>query len=174
MNNFLKKPAGIAGLTILLILLDQFTKYLAVLFLKGQEPFVILPGIFELHYLENRGAAFGMMQGQRTFFLIIGVLVFVGVIYLFHRMSDDSRFWPIRLIAIAILAGAWGNMLDRIRLSYVVDFFYFKLIDFPIFNVADIYVSVATVILIVLVLFYYKDEDLNHLLKNSKEKESKS
>lgn len=65
-------------------------------------------------------------------------------------------------------------MLDRIRLAYVVDFFYFKLIDFPIFNVADIYVSVATVVLILLVLFYYKDEDLNHILKNRKEKESKS
>ena len=65
-------------------------------------------------------------------------------------------------------------MLDRIRLTYVVDFFYFKLIDFPIFNVADIYVSVATVVLILLVLFYYKDEDLNHILKNKKEKESKS
>lgn len=65
-------------------------------------------------------------------------------------------------------------MLDRIRLAYVVDFFYFKLIDFPIFNVADIYVSVATVVLILLVLFYYKDEDLNHILKNRKKKESKS
>ena len=65
-------------------------------------------------------------------------------------------------------------MLDRIRLAYVVDFFFFKLIDFPIFNVADIYVSVATVVLILLVLFYYKDEDLNHILKNRKKKESKS
>ena len=65
-------------------------------------------------------------------------------------------------------------MLDRIRLAYVVDFFYFKLIDFPIFNVADIYVSVATVVLILLVLFYYKDEDLNHILKNREKKESKS
>ena len=174
MNNFLKKPAGIAGLTILLVIFYQFTKYLSVLFLKDQDPFVILPGVFELHYLENRGAAFGMMQGQQTFFLIIGILVFAGVIYLFRHMSEEPKFWPIRLIAIAISAGAWGNMLDRIRLAYVVDFFYFKLIDFPIFNVADIYVSVATVVLILLVLFYYKDEDLNHILKNRKEKESKS
>ena len=80
MNNFLKKPVGIAGLTVLLVIFDQFTKYLAVLFLKDQDPFVILPGVFELHYLENRGAAFGMMQGQQTFFLIIGILVFAVVI----------------------------------------------------------------------------------------------
>ena len=174
MNQFLKNPVKIAVLTVLLVIFDQFTKYLAVLFLKGQDPFVILPGVFELHYLENRGAAFGMMQGQQTFFLVIGILVFIGVIFLFCRMSEDSKFWPIRLIAIAILAGAWGNMIDRIRLSYVVDFFYFKLIDFPIFNVADIYVSVGTAVLILLVLFYYKEEDLNHLLKNPKEKGSKS
>lgn len=98
MNNFLKKPAGIAGLTVLLVIFDQFTKYLAVLFLKDQDPFVILPGVFELHYLENRGAAFGMMQGQQTFFLIIGILVFAGVIYLFRHMSEEPKFWPIRLI----------------------------------------------------------------------------
>ena len=163
MNNFLKKPAGIAGLTVLLVIFDQFTKYLAVLFLKDQDPFVILPGVFELHYLENRGAAFGMMQGQQTFFLIIGILVFAGVIYLFRHMSEETKFWPIRLIAIAILAGAWGNMLDRIRLAYVVDFFYFKLIDFPIFNVADCYVTAGAILLAVLILFVYKDEELGFL-----------
>ena len=80
------------------------------------------------------------------------------------EMLVDKKFWPIRLIAIAILAGAWGNMIDRMLYAYVVDFFYFKLINFPIFNVADIYVSVGTVILVVLVLFYYKDEDMDRLL----------
>ena len=73
-------------------------------------------------------------------------------------MSENEKFWPLRLIAVCILAGAWGNMIDRIRYSYVVDFFYFKLIDFPIFNVADIYVSVGPAVLIVPVLFYYKEK----------------
>ena len=80
-------------------------------------------------------------------------------------MSREARYWPIRLIAVCILAGAWGNMIDRLRLGYVVDFFYFKLIDFPIFNVADIYVSVGTAVLAVLVIFYYKEEDLDRMLK---------
>lgn len=164
MNKFLCRPWGIGFLTILLVLLDQWTKELAVRFLQGQEPFVIWDGVFELHYLENRGAAFGMLQGQQWFFLIIGIIVFAVVLYLFHNMSRDEKFWPLRLIAVCILAGAWGNMIDRVRLSYVVDFFYFKLINFPIFNVADIYVSVGTAVLILLILFYYKDEDLNHLL----------
>lgn len=165
MNKLLCRPWGVALGTALLVLLDQVTKYLAVLFLKDQEPFVIWDGVFELHYLENRGAAFGMLQGQRGFFLLIGVAVFLAAIYFFRYMSEDRKFWPLRLIGMGILAGAWGNMIDRLGLSYVVDFFYFKLIDFPIFNVADIYVSVGTAVLAVLILFYYKDEDLNRLLE---------
>ena len=164
MNRFLCRPWGLGLLTCLLVLLDQWTKVLAVHFLKDQDPFVIWDGVFELRYLENRGAAFGMLQGQQWFFLVIGILVFAAVLYLFRHMSCDGKFWPLRLIAVCILAGAWGNMIDRIRLSYVVDFFYFKLIDFPIFNVADIYVSVGTAVLVVLILFYYKDEDLSRLL----------
>ena len=111
-----------------------------------------------------------MLQGQRTFFLVVGVIVFAAVIYLFCHMSKDPKFLPIRLIAVAVLAGAWGNMIDRMAYAYVVDFFYFKLINFPIFNVADIYVSVATVILVVLMLLYYKDEDMDRLLVKKEKK----
>lgn len=165
MNKFLYRPWGIGLLTACLIALDQWTKYLAVKFLKGQDPFVIWDGVFEFHYLENRGAAFGMLQGKQTFFIVIGIAVFAFAIYLFRNMSKEKRFIPIRLLIIAILAGAWGNMIDRICYSYVVDFFYFKLIDFPIFNIADIYVSVATVVFMFLILFYYKDDDLNQLIE---------
>ncbi|MBS6395547.1 MAG: signal peptidase II [Clostridiales bacterium] len=172
MNKFLCRPWGIALLTAVLVLLDQWTKMLAVQFLKDQEPFVIWDGVFELHYLENRGAAFGMLQGRQIFFFVTGIIVFAAVIYLFLHMSKDQRFLPIRLIAVFVLAGAWGNMIDRVRLSYVVDFFYFKLIDFPIFNVADIYVSVGTAVLIVLILFVYKDEELDGLLEKRKGKKS--
>ena len=168
MNRFLCRPWGIALLTILLVVLDQATKGLAVRFLKGQPPFVLLDGVFEFRYLENRGAAFGMLQGQRAFFLTIGIAVFLGALYFFRYMSESARFWPLRLIAVGVLAGAWGNMIDRLRLSYVVDFFYFKLIDFPIFNMADIYVSVGTAALIALMLFYYKEEEFDLLLEKKK------
>ena len=156
---------------VLLIALDQWTKALAVKHLMNQQPFVIWDGVFELHYLENRGAAFGIMQGQQVFFLVIALVVLLAVVYLFCKMSKDAKFVPLRLIAIAVLAGAWGNMIDRVRLGYVVDFFYFKLINFPIFNVVDIYVSVGMVILALLIFFYYKDEDLACLLQG-KEKRS--
>lgn len=164
MNRFLCRPRGILLLTFVLVALDQISKGLAVRFLKGQDPFVLWEGVFEFRYLENRGAAFGMLEGQRMFFLLTGVLVLVVVFYVLRHMSKEARYFPLRLIAVGILSGAWGNMIDRLRLSYVVDFFYFKLIDFPIFNVADIYVSVGTAVLVVLVLFYYKDEELSQLL----------
>lgn len=171
MNRWLYRPHAIALTAIGLILLDQVTKEFAVRFLKGKAPFVIWEGVFELRYLENRGAAFGMLQGQRFFFLISGLVVFGAALWFFRYMSKDKKFWPLRLIAVFILSGAWGNMIDRLRLSYVVDFFYFRLIDFPIFNVADIYVSVGTAVLAALILFYYKDEDLNVLLEKRKRRE---
>ena len=171
MNKQLCRPWVIAVLTVLLVALDQWTKYLAVLFLKDQDPFVIIDGVFELHYLENRGAAFGIMQGQQVFFLVIALIVLLAVVYLFCKMSKDAKFVPLRLIAIAVLAGAWGNMIDRVRLGYVVDFFYFKLINFPIFNVADIYVTVAAFMLVVLILFFYQEEDLNRVFSKKKEQE---
>ncbi len=168
MNKYLCRPWVIAMMTLLLIFFDQVTKGLAVRFLKGQEPFVIWDGVFELRYLENRGAAFGMLQGHQAFFLFTGLLVFAAALYFFRHVSADRKFFPIRMIAVFILAGALGNMADRLRLSYVVDFFYFRLIDFPIFNVADIYVSVGTAVLAVLILFYYKEEELNRLLDGRK------
>ena len=144
---------------VLLIALDQWTKVLAVKHLMNQQPLVIWDGVFELHYLENRGAAFGIMQGQQVFFLVIALVVLLAVVYLFCKMSKDAKFVPLRLIAIAVLAGAWGNMIDRVKLDYVVDFFYFRLIDFPIFNVADCYVVIACILFVVLILFYYKDDN---------------
>ncbi len=174
MNRLLRNPIFIAVLTLLLIGLDQFSKALAVRYLMGSDPLVLWDGVFELRYLENRGAAFGLLQGQRTFFLVIGIVVFIVVLFLFRYLSPERRYWPLRLIAVFILAGAWGNMIDRIRNGYVVDFFYFKLIDFPIFNVADIYVTVGTAVLILLVLFYYKDEDLNDILVKRPKKEKQS
>lgn len=168
MNKYLCRPWVITLMTLLLIFFDQVTKGLAVRFLKGQEPFVIWDGVFELRYLENRGAAFGMLQGHQAFFLLTGLLVFAAALYFFRHVSADRKFFPIRMIAVFILAGALGNMADRLRLSYVVDFFYFRLIDFPIFNVADIYVSVGTAVLAVLILFYYKEEELNRLLDGRK------
>ena len=77
----------------------------------------------------------------------------------------ERRFLPLRICAVFVMAGAWGNCIDRITLNYVVDFLYFKLIDFPIFNVADIYVTVAAFAVAILICFYYKDGDFERIMR---------
>lgn len=150
-----------ALLSVLLVGLDQLTKYLAVVYLRGKEPFVILQGIFELRYLENRGAAFGILQGKKPIFIIITILVMMLLVYVFIRIPLEKHFYALHGICIALFAGAIGNFIDRMTLDYVVDFFYFSLIDFPIFNVADIYVTCAMFVFVILFLFYYKEKDID-------------
>ena len=170
-TNFHWKRAGFALISfILLILFDQWTKSLAVANLMNQEPFVIVKDVFQLRYLENRGAAFGMMQGQQTFFVISALIAVVVITYVYFKLPWEKRFHPLRAVVLFIAAGAVGNLIDRLILGYVVDFFYFELIDFPIFNVADIYVTCATIILALLILFYYKEDELDCLFPKKKEK----
>lgn len=153
-------------LILLSVMLDQFTKHLAVIHLKEQEPFVIFKDVFELQYLENRGAAFGLLQNQQVFFFISVVIISIVIGWFYIRVPMNRRFFPLRLCAVFIMAGAVGNCIDRVLQRFVVDFLYFKLIDFPIFNVADIYVTVATFSLAFLLLFYYKEEDLDLIYRS--------
>ena len=113
---------------------DQWTKWLAVIKLKDSDPFVLISGVFELNYTENRGAAFGMLQDQRIFFLIMTVIVLVGLAFLFYRMPFERYYLPLRGLFVVFAAGTIGNLIDRLFLGYVVDFFYIRLIDFPVFN----------------------------------------
>lgn len=146
-------------LLFLLTGLDQFTKYIAVAKLKGKSDFIIWENVFELHYLENRGAAFGMLKNQKLFFVFIAIVIVTLIIYALIKIPAQKHFLPADILLVVIAAGALGNMIDRIRFNYVVDFFYFSLINFPVFNVADIYVTVGTAVLIIMILFYYKEDD---------------
>lgn len=155
-------------LLFILVAIDQFTKKIAVIKLKNQPAFNIIDGVLEFNYLENKGAAFGMLQNQKVFFVFVAV-VFLGVIvFVLFRAPAEKKYIRLHLMLVMIAAGAIGNMIDRLRLDYVVDFIYFVLINFPIFNVADIYVTVATAILIIQVLFVYKENDFNFLSFNQK------
>ena len=157
-----------AGVSVcILVFLDQFTKQIVVQQLKGQSAYVLIRNVFQLEYLENRGAAFGLFQNQRIFFYISVLVISLVVIWFYGKVPMEKKYLPLRICAVLILSGAFGNCIDRIRLNYVVDFFYFKLINFPIFNVADIYVTVAAFLLIVLVLFYYKEEELERVFHRS-------
>ena len=161
MNSKDRKKNSLYGVltTVALIALDQFTKLLAIVKLKNQEPFVLIEGVFELRYLENRGAAFGIFQNQLWFFILMTIVIVTAVIYYYRITPDDKKYRPIRFCMILLIAGAVGNCIDRVFRKFVVDFLYFSLIDFPIFNVADIYVTVTFVLFVILMFFYYKDED---------------
>lgn len=146
-----------------LVALDQYTKYLAVIHLKDNKPFIIINGILELNYLENTGAAFGVLENQKAFFIFVAVVVLSVIGYVLLKTPDHKKYGILHISLSLIAAGAIGNMIDRIRLNYVVDFIYFSLINFPIFNVADMYVTVSTAVLMILLLFVYKESDLNFI-----------
>lgn len=154
----------------LFVALDQITKYLAVVYLKGGNSISIIENVFQLHYLENRGAAFGMLQGGKIIFVVITLILIAGMIYVYWHCPMEKRYLGVRMIITLLMAGAVGNFIDRIRLDYVIDFFYFELIDFPVFNVADIYVVCSMAALLILFLFYYKEEDLEVLFPSGKRK----
>ena len=155
---------------VVLVCIDQFTKYLVVGHLKDRPAYVLIRNIFQLEYLENRGAAFGIFQNQRWFFVIMTVVILVIVSWFYGRTPVEKRYLPLRICMIVLTAGAIGNFIDRLTRGYVVDFFYFSLIDFPIFNVADIYVTVTFIVLVLLIFFYYKDEDFSIYSRRQEQK----
>jgi len=167
----LKKTAGMLACSFLLAALDQLTKWLAVRYLKDSDAVPLIPGVFELSYLQNRGSAFGMLQGQRLFFVAVALFLIVLIPFLYTRIPSGKRFCWLRIICVLLLAGAAGNAADRILHGYVVDFFYFVLIDFPVFNVADIYVTAGVFLFIVLVMFFYREEELSFLFPKKKDVE---
>ena len=140
-----------------LVALDQGTKMLAVEHLtKGAIP--LIDGVFELTYVQNTGAAFGLLKNQRWIFMSITAVVMV--VLLVVLMSGRFRRYRFANIAgTLILAGGIGNMIDRVAHGYVVDFLYFKLINFPVFNVADCYVVIGAALLLIFFFFFYKEEN---------------
>ena len=152
----------IAGIG-LLTASDQFTKYLASFYLKDTEGITLIPGVLKLQYLENRGMAFGMLQGKQVFLILICIIFLGAAVLLFFRVPKNSYYVPLITVTAVLTGGAAGNLIDRILRGYVVDFIYFSLIDFPVFNVADIYVVCGGIALVLIVIFKYKDGDFSFL-----------
>ena len=147
-----KKNSLIYLLVIALgICLDQLTKKLAVTHLKPIHDLPLIKDVFHLTYSENPGAAFGMLSNNRWVFMIFSSVMIVALaIYLFYPKKQAR---PLFGIAMAlVISGGIGNMIDRIIYEKVVDFFYFKLINFAIFNVADVFVCVGAGLMLLDVL----------------------
>ena len=111
----------------------------------------------------STAAAFGIFNGMKYAFVMLAAIISIAAFICFIRLPDKKRLRPFRLCLVLITSGAVGNVIDRIRLGYVVDFIYFKPINFPVFNFADICVTCAAFLLIVLLLFVYKEEDLKDI-----------
>lgn len=151
-----------------LIFIDQMSKIWASAALRYQNGISIIKNVFELQYLENQGAAFGILQNRQGIFVVITLAALVLLTYVYFKMPTGKRYIPMKVCYVFLMAGAVGNFIDRVSQGFVVDFFYFRLIDFPIFNVADIYVVAAVAGLLFFILFYYKEEELDFLSRKGK------
>ncbi len=138
-----------------LIVADQAVKYWTVDSLKpkGSIDFIDIGklDVMDLTYVENDGAIFGSMSGQRWFLIGFTSLVIIAGIVILFRYKNRSKLFSTALVLF--ISGGIGNLIDRIRLGYVIDMFEVKLFDFAVFNVADIFVTVAEVLLFVYFIF---------------------
>ena len=124
---------------ILVLILDIITKHWALAALAAGEGIPLLPGVFHLTYVENTGIAFGMMENKRIVFITLSVIILAALfIYLLKAPRRDA--W-LKLGAALVVSGSVGNLIERVSKGYVVDFLDFRLINFPVFNVADIGVT---------------------------------
>ena len=146
----MKKRGVIAGFIVALIVLDQLVKAYVVQNIALGEVKTWIPNFVSLTYLQNRGAAFSMLQDQQWFFTVITLVVMAGAIWYLHKHLDDS-LWTV-LGLMLIISGGLGNFIDRISQGFVVDMFHLDFINFAIFNVADSYLTVGVVVLLIAML----------------------
>lgn len=145
---------------LLSVIADRLTKLLAVTHLKesGVGSVDIISDVLSLTYHENRGAAFGMLADSRWIFMIFSVVGILAVLVYLFFFKENNKLITSSLALIA--GGGIGNMIERISNGYVVDFIYFEIIDFPIFNVADICVTCGSFLLIIYLLSTLKQGDV--------------
>ena len=147
-----------AGLVGILVVLDQLTKVLALQYLKPVGSVTVFPHVLDLTFVENRGVAFGLFSGQRWFILLVTAVICVGLIWYWKSLPQKKEYKPLRISLLLILGGAISNILDRLFRGYVVDYLEVTFIDWPVFNLADIFVVVGTILMAIMVLFVLKDE----------------
>ena len=133
----------------LIVLFDQLSKFFVDLYLKGKEVTVVIPRVISFQYHENRGAAWGILSEQRWVFMLISTVAIIAILSFLIWTRKEKASFLVRLSLAFFAGGGIGNMIDRVRLSYVIDFLKFEFIDFPIFNVADSFITVGAALMIV-------------------------
>lgn len=137
---------------VVLVSLDQFVKYLTVTHLMIK-PIVLIENVFELTYVENKGAAWSILENQIWFFILMTVIILALIAYACYKKMIYTKLGQISLVLIC--AGAIGNLIDRITHGYVIDMFSFKLINFPVFNVADICIVCGGILFVFYMMFQH-------------------
>lgn len=144
-------------LAFFIIIIDQLVKYWTLTQLDLYESLPGIPGVFDFFYIQNRGASWGILSGRMALFYLVTLVV---VVYLLYLMYKTPNFQTLSHIAYGLLiGGALGNFIDRLLHGYVVDMFRLLFISFPIFNVADMSLTVGVVILVVLVFVNYEERN---------------
>ena len=148
---------------ILAVALDQITKAIVRSKLALYEAVDVIPGVFQFLHSENTGASWGILQGGKVLFVIIAFVVCAGIIYFMTKIPGKTKFIKLNIALSLIVSGAIGNVIDRLHKGSVTDFLYAKIINFPVFNVADIFIVCATAWLMIMIIFVYKDEELDFM-----------
>ena len=146
---------------VLLVAVDQITKYIALTQLKPIGSVTFIDGFMDFTFVENRGAAFGIFSGKTWLLLVISIIICAVLVWAMTKMPKTKEYRKLRVTFVLILSGAVGNIIDRALRGYVVDFFEFTFIKWPVFNMADIYVVVGTIFMAVIIMFFMKDEKEN-------------
>lgn len=135
---------------VLLVIGDQSLKYWITNNIQLGVVDTLIPGIISLTNLRNIGAAWSILEGQQWFFIIVSIIAIGLILFFLWRYRNNWKFsWPL----VLILAGTIGNFIDRIKMGYVVDMFQLDFINFPIFNIADMCLTVGVVLMIIAILF---------------------
>lgn len=135
-----------------IVIIDQVTKYLAVNYLYGKPAFQFIKGFIEFVYAENTGVAFSMLSGGRWFFIILTFIVVIACLVYMYKGKAQKNLWLYWSLGV-VISGAIGNLIDRVRFGYVVDFINPTFVDFAVFNIADCAVTLGAVSLVAYLVF---------------------
>ena len=154
------------SIIIFAIFLDQYSKYLVLTLLNPNESFPLIPNIFHLTYVENTGAAFSLFSDMQLFLIATSVLFICILIFLLIKIPKIKENHWVNISISLIIGGAAGNLIDRLRLNFVVDFLDFRFVNFAIFNFSDIFVVCGSIFLVVALLTnknFLENNDLGKL-----------
>ncbi|MCR4650067.1 MAG: signal peptidase II [Lachnospiraceae bacterium] len=178
MNKVLKRYIIPIVSIIVMVALDQWTKLLTLKYVEGTDGFYIIDKILRIYFVKNEGMAWGMLQNKQIIFIIITPIVIAFLMMIYYRLPFEKKFILARICVLLLTGGAIGNLIDRIFRGqlfhgYVVDMIYVEIIDFPVFNIADSFITVGFAMMIFSIFFVYKEKDFDLLFGKKKAVEEK-